>query len=202
MILAMGAALNLKMHQIDIKGAYLNSKLTPGEIIYMKQPPGYAEPNLMSKVCCLKKTLYGLKQSGCRWYQKLVYILVDNLHFTCCDVDQAVFIHNSKNELTIIAVHVDDCTLVASTITLIQNLKNGIHKFVEISDLGELHWLLGIEIKRNREARTIHLSQRSYIDSILHQYNLKDAKPLSTPMETNIQHCPVTLLSTRFCHYA
>jgi hypothetical protein len=52
-------------------------------------------------------------------------------------------------------------------------------------DLGELHWLLGIEIKRDREARTIHLSQRSYIDSILRRYGLDTLKPLSIPMETS-----------------
>jgi hypothetical protein len=57
----------------------------------MCQPPGYSDPNTPNKVCQLKKTLYSLKQSGRRWYQKLVHILVDNLGFTKCEVDQAVF---------------------------------------------------------------------------------------------------------------
>ena len=54
----------MKMHQIDIKGVYLNGELTDQEMIYMSQPPGYYTPNSTRKVCPLQKTLYGLKQSG------------------------------------------------------------------------------------------------------------------------------------------
>ena len=54
-------------------------------------------------------------------------------------------------------------------------------------DLGELHWLLGIEIKRNHKNRTIHLSQHSYIEAILRRFNFQDLKPVSTPMETHIK---------------
>jgi hypothetical protein len=56
----------------------------------------------------------------------------------------------------------------------------------EVTDLGELHWMLGLEIKRDRDAWTIHLSQRVYIDSILRRYNLDGLKPLSTPMDTQV----------------
>jgi len=44
-VLAMAADLDLELHQIDIKGAYLNGELTSRERIYMRQPPGYAAPN-------------------------------------------------------------------------------------------------------------------------------------------------------------
>jgi hypothetical protein len=53
--------------------------------------------------------------------------------------------------------------------------------------MGELHWILGIEVKRVREEKKIMLSQRSYIDSILRRYNLDDLKPVSIPMDTNIR---------------
>ena len=41
-IMALAARDDMEMDQIDIKGAYLNGKLTPDEVIYMHQPPGYA----------------------------------------------------------------------------------------------------------------------------------------------------------------
>ena len=44
-ILALAACLNLELHQIDIKGAYLNGILYDNEVIYMCQPPGYPYPN-------------------------------------------------------------------------------------------------------------------------------------------------------------
>ena len=63
-VLAMAARSNLELHQIDIKGVYLNGTLTNDEVIYMHQPPGFESIDHPHKVCHLRKTLYGLKQSG------------------------------------------------------------------------------------------------------------------------------------------
>ena len=63
-VLALAAHLDLELHQIDIKGAYLNGELNDDEAIYMRQPPGYANPDYLRHVCRLHKTLYGLKQSS------------------------------------------------------------------------------------------------------------------------------------------
>jgi len=90
-VLAMAAKLDFKLHQINIKSTYLNGELTKNENIFMKQPPSYPAPNSSGKVCHLLKTLYGLKQSGHRWYQKLMEILMKCLGFVRSDVDQAVF---------------------------------------------------------------------------------------------------------------
>jgi hypothetical protein len=184
-VLAFAASENLETGQIDIKGAYLNGELTSNENIFMKQPPGYAQGNL---VCKLQKTLYGLKQSGRRWYQKLVEIMT-KLLFLRSEVDQAVFYRRDvgRNLLIIVLVHVDDCSIVATTQPLINTFKIEIKKHVEITDMGELHWILGIEVKRIREERKIFLSQRSYIDSILRRYGLDELKPVSIPMDTNVR---------------
>jgi len=182
----MAAADDMEMHQIDIKGAYLNGELTNREVIYMSQPPGYHAPNSPRLVCRLRKTLYGLKQSGHRWYQRLVDIMLRHLGFTRCDVDQAVFFRRQGWAVIIVLVHVDDCTIAATSMVLIADFKARISEHVDITDLDELHWLLGIEIKRDRERCTIHLSQRSYIESILRRYGLFDLKPVSIPMDTNI----------------
>ena len=63
-VLALAACLNLKLHQIDIKGVYLNGELNDEETIYMHQPPGYTDPALPRHICRLRKMLYGLKQSN------------------------------------------------------------------------------------------------------------------------------------------
>src|SRR5713101_9544200 len=100
---------DMELHQVDIKGAYLNSDLTTAEVIYMKPPPGYMPKDLGTRVLCLHWTLYGLKQSGRQWYQKLTSIFVDCLGFHCCKVDQAVFYWWQGKSLIIIVIHVDDC---------------------------------------------------------------------------------------------
>lgn len=183
-ILTLSVRLNLELHQIDIKEAYLNGKLTDDEAIYMCQPPGFESAEYPTQVCHLHKTLYGLKQSGRHWYQQLMEILVEKLGFMQCAVDQAVFQRQKKaEEHTIIVVHVDDCTLAAKTMDEISKLKSQIRKYVEITDLGKLHWLLGIEVTCNHDECIISLSQCSYIDSIIHRFSFDDLKPVSNPME-------------------
>ena len=182
-ILAIAARLDLELHQIDIKGAYLNGELTPQEIIYMRQPPGFAYPNSTGQVFRLIKTIYGLKQSGRRWYQKFTDICEKHLRLTRCSVDQSVFYRREGDLIIVIAVHVDDCTIAASNMSLVEEVKQVLGEHVEVSDLGESHWLLGIEIRRDREARTISLSQRAYLESIIRRFNFDELRPVSTPME-------------------
>jgi hypothetical protein len=55
--------------QVDIKGAYLNTKLP--EKIYMKLLHNYLKLEEKGKVCCPLKGLYGVKQAGCKWYKEL-----------------------------------------------------------------------------------------------------------------------------------
>ena len=92
-----------------------------------------------------------------------------------------------KHELTIVTVHVDDCTMTATTIQLIHDLKDGLCQHVEVTDLGELHWMLGLEVQRDRVGRTIHISQRAYIDAILCRYHFDELKLLSMPMDIQVR---------------
>ena len=80
-IIAMANRLGFELHQVDIKGAYLNGELTDEEVLYMQHPPGYKSPDAGACVLRLIKTLYGLKQSGRHWYQKLTSIFT-SLGFT------------------------------------------------------------------------------------------------------------------------
>jgi Reverse transcriptase (RNA-dependent DNA polymerase) len=129
-MLMLAAAKDMELHQIDIKGAYLNGELTENERVYMSQPPGYHAPNSSGKVCILQKTLYGLKQSGQHWYQKLVDIMLTKLLFSRCDIDQAVFYRHSNAATVIVLVHVDDCTIAATTPALVNQFKTGISNHV------------------------------------------------------------------------
>jgi hypothetical protein len=60
LLLAVVAKLDLELHQLDIKTAFLNGELE--EDIYMVQPPGYDSGD-KSVACHLKKALYGLRQA-------------------------------------------------------------------------------------------------------------------------------------------
>jgi hypothetical protein len=90
------------------------------------------------------------------------------------------------------AVHVDDCTIVAHPLEEIIKLKK-MGERVEVTYLGEARWLLGIKITRDCKSRTLHLSQCVYIEDIIRQFNFDDLRPISTPMDPHI------ILSTSQC---
>ena len=89
----------------------------------MQQPPGYHTTSNRGPVCRLRKTLYGLKQLGRCWYQKLVEIMMTHLKFSRNDVDQAVFFRREEKSVIVVLVHVDDCTITASSMALIKDFK-------------------------------------------------------------------------------
>ena len=51
-----------EINSFDFNGMYLNGKLSEGEDIYMKEPPGYEEGD--GSVKQLHKSLYRLKRAG------------------------------------------------------------------------------------------------------------------------------------------
>ena len=64
----MAATHNWPFHQLDIKNAFLHSDLQ--EEVYMEQPPGFVTREEYGKVCHLRKSLYGLKQSPRACFEK------------------------------------------------------------------------------------------------------------------------------------
>lgn len=71
MLLQLASQENLHIHQMDVKTAYLNADIDCD--IYLEQPEGFVKTNEGGDklVCKLKKSLYGLKQSGRNWYNLL-----------------------------------------------------------------------------------------------------------------------------------
>lgn len=56
-------------------------------------------------------------------------------------------------------------------------------KRFSLKDLGDLHYLLGIEVTRAKEG--LHLMQRKYITDLLTKFNMINTKPVSTPLDAN-----------------
>ena len=185
--LALSAALDYEIHQIDIKNAYLNGEFMEDKVIYMKQPPSVEITDDRSKVLRLLRPLYGLKQSARHWYHRLWSVLRDRLRMQRCEVDQAVYFFRDGDQLIIIVAHVDDLTIMTSSKDLMDKVKGELRKEFTITDLGEIHWLLGFAVKRDREKHTISLSQSSYIRGILQRYGFDHIRPVSTPMNPGLR---------------
>ena len=50
-------------------------------------------------------------------------------------------------------------------------------------DQGEIHYLLGMSIKRNREKRTLTITQPNYVEKVLKKFRMENCRPVSTPLE-------------------
>ena len=180
MVLALAARHDWEIEAFDFNSAYLNGELGADEEIYMQEPPGY-ETGGGGSVKRLHKALYGLKQAGRKWYDALSQALT-KLGFRTSSADPGVFTARVEKEILVLAVHVDDCILTGSSAKLISEYKQKLNEQYSLTDLGPVHWLLGIKVTRDREARTISLSQSAYIKAILARFFLSDTKPSDTPM--------------------
>ncbi len=166
------------MRQLDVKTAFLHGELE--EEIYMELPPGM--PGKTGGVVQLHKGLYGLKQANRYWNKKLDATMLKH-HYTRISVDHCVYRQVTDMGESITAIHVDDMLAAASNVGEMNRLVSDLREVFDIMDLGDVCWLLGISITRNRPAQTVSLSQKAYIEMITRRFNLEDSHAVWTPME-------------------
>jgi hypothetical protein len=183
-LLSYAAVNDWEIEQMDFVTAFLNGDLE--EQIYMEQPEGLEIKGQEDKVYILKKSLYGLKQAPRQWNKKLTEYLL-SYGFKQLISDNGVFVKNTSNEILIVTVYVDDILVMGQSKFEISKFKGEVGKKFKVNDLGPVHYIIGLEIKRDRKNRTLTMSQTKYIKDMLNRFNMKDAKPISTPADpTNI----------------
>ena len=179
-ILANGALEGAYIESIDISNAYLNGVLDSGIEVFMKQPKGYHKGN-PNMVCKLNKGLYGLKQGGQLWYERLGDVLRD-MGFKLLKSDNSVYVWTSDGIKIIVPVFIDDLTLVSKSKEAIDRVKAELAATFKLKDLGPTSFLLGVQVIYNQEERTLKLSQQQYIVDLLKRFGMSDCKPVATPM--------------------
>lgn len=169
---------DLDIDQMDAVSAFLQGDIE--ENIYMCQPPNFEENN--TQVCLLKKSLYGLKQASRQWNKKLDNILKE-INLKQSLLDPCIYYSIENKNITFLAVYVDDLILFTSSTKTKTNIKNHLCSKLEIKDLGELKYCLGLHINRDRQKGTLCISQIKYIQNTLHKYGMSNCKSVKTPMD-------------------
>jgi len=183
-LMSLVAAKNLECQQMDVVGAFLNGELK--ETIYMRQPEGFEDGT--NRVCLLKRTLYGLKQSGREWNRTLDRAL-NQLGYTRLEADHCVYLRiddKDKNKYDIIASWVDDLLCISTDKERKIDLRTEIENQFKVTHQGEPRLFLGIEISRDEKNGSITLSQGQYLRKIAKRFDLHMANPVATPLDPNI----------------
>jgi hypothetical protein len=86
-----------------------------------------------------------------------------------------------------VTTHVNDFKIYAANRQIIDTAKQQIMNLFPMKDLGPIQFYLSIKVDKNRELRTIQLTQTATIDRILDEAKLTDCSPYQTPIEHNLQ---------------
>jgi hypothetical protein len=176
-LLAVAAVQDLEVELLDVKTAFLNGDLE--EDIWMDQPKVF-EVGGKTKACHLQKALYGLKQAPRAWHLKLTKEM-SGLGFEPSSADPSLFICKSEGSITYVAVWVDDCLVVGSE-SNVTEVKKSIGEIFTVRDLGPVKFFLGMEISRDRVAKTLTLTQKKATRELLEEFEMETAKSWRVPM--------------------
>eukprot|EP00253_Pinus_taeda_P030227 PITA_30227 len=178
LVLSLATSFKWEVHQMDVKSAFLHGDLH--EEIYMEQPTGFIQTN-SSLVCQLKKSLYGLKQAPRAWYAKIYSFLLET-GFSRCHSDNTVYTKKMGKSLIILVLYVDDLILTGSDPNPINHVKHSLKKKFEMTDLGHLHYFLGLQVLQSKES--ISLSQSKYACGLLRHFHMEDCKLAPSPFQS------------------
>ena len=149
----------------------------------MKKPLGFVAQGEIGKVCRLRKSLYGLKQSPRAWFGKFSQA-VEEFGMQKSKSDHSVFYKKSSSCIILLVVYVDDIVITGSHSKGISSLKSFLQSQFHTKNLRMLRCFLGIEVMRSKNG--IFLSQRKYVFDLLSKTGKLGVKPCSSPMVPSV----------------
>ena len=182
MLLAYSCFKDFKLFQMDVKSAFLNGFIN--EEVYVKQPPSFENHKFPNHVFKLSKPLYGLRQAPRAWYERLSSFLLNN-DFKIGKIDTTLFVKHEKHDILIVQIYVDDIIFGSKNMSMCDNFASCMKNEFEMSMMGELNFFLGLQIRQTSNG--IFVSQSKYVNDLLKKFDLKNIKPIGTPMNPSIK---------------
>ncbi|KAH9718181.1 retrovirus-related pol polyprotein from transposon RE1 [Citrus sinensis] len=184
-LLSLAVNLDWPVQRFDVKNAFLHGDLF--EEIYMDLPPRCSgTERLNQKVCKLKKSLYGLKQSPRAWFGKFTKAMI-RFGYNQINSDHTLFIKKRQGKITALIVYVDNMVVTGNDEEETEALQKYLSRECEMKDLGALKYFLGIEVSRSKGG--IFLSQRKYALDLLHEMGMTACQPIDTPIKEGLKFC-------------
>ncbi|RVW16197.1 Retrovirus-related Pol polyprotein from transposon RE1 [Vitis vinifera] len=183
-LLSLAANLDWPLQQFDMKNVFLHGELF--EEVYMDLPPGcMVSEKQCQKVCKLRKSLYGLKQSPRAWFGRFTKSMIA-FGYHQSNSYHTLFLKKQHGKITTLIVYVDDKVVIGNDPKERKALENYLSREFEMKDLGPLKYFLGIEVSRSSEG--IFLSQRKYALNLLQETGMCGCQLVDTPIEEVSQY--------------
>ncbi|GKB60536.1 putative retrotransposon protein [Tanacetum coccineum] len=113
-----------------------------------------------------------LKQASRQWNKRFDEE-IKRFGFTQNRDEPCVYRKASGSNVVFLILYVDDILIMGNNIPRLKEVKDYLGKCFSMKDLGEVAYILGIKIYRDRSLRLIGLNQSAYIDKILKKFNTK-----------------------------
>lgn len=127
----------------------------------------------------LKKSLYGLKQSGRNWY-KLLNDHLEQDSFVRNLSDHCVYWKQVENDVILVIIWVNDLIIAASNNNILNKFNNTVRSRFNMKDLGKIYFL---DIEFEQDGEQIKMSEKKYILKMLERFGMSKCKLRYTPCE-------------------
>jgi hypothetical protein len=148
---------------------------------YMKAPKGIILPK--GYALQLVNSISGTKQAAYVWNEMIDSIIID-MGFKKCLLDSCLYIKWENDQLTLIALYVDDLRIVSDNPSSLDIVEKGLRGKLPIKIVPEYQWL-GMKIEHEREKGLLKVSQEKYIKDLLKRFEMENSTPVSTPARPN-----------------
>ncbi|KAL6333904.1 hypothetical protein AAG906_039316 [Vitis piasezkii] len=115
------------------------------------------------KVCRLRISSYGLKQSTRAWFECFEKA-VKGRGYYLSQADHAMFYrHSNEGKIAILIVYVDDIVLIGDDNAKLERLKKVLANDFEIKDFGALKYFLGMELAKPKKGKSLLFENRGHL---------------------------------------
>ena len=87
--------------------------------------------------------------------------------------------------MLLVQIYSDDIIFGATNVSLCEEFAKCMHSDFEISTMGELNFIVGLQIKQLREGTFIN--QAKYIKDLLKKFNMEEVQTMKTVMSSSIK---------------
>ncbi|MCO5568763.1 hypothetical protein L7F22_022463 [Adiantum nelumboides] len=98
-----------------------------------------------------------------------------------------IYSRHSPDVFLLLAIYVNEILLLCNSKSALAIAKKELSSSFSMTDMGLLHFCLGIQVFQDALQGLIKISQQSYIGSLLKKYDMEACKGVDTPLPANLK---------------